>query len=51
MIEACTRPMLESSTDRIPKYYTDPNTTMKNAPRERIIPIETTRSSYQPVRV
>ena len=43
--------MLETGAVRIPTYYNEPGTVVKNAPRERIIPIETTRSSYQPVRV
>ena len=43
--------MLESDVFRGPRYYTEPVITVKSAPRERIIPIETVRSSYQPVRV
>ncbi|CAF1300244.1 unnamed protein product [Rotaria sp. Silwood1] len=55
IIEAFTRPMLNTSATRIPSYYTKPiasqHTQIKNMNDERIIPIETIFSSYPSTRL
>ncbi|CAF3378398.1 unnamed protein product [Rotaria sp. Silwood2] len=55
IIEACTRPMLYIGTTRIQNYYTKPivsqHTPIENINEERIIPIETTISSYPQTRL
>lgn len=43
--------MLSAEVKRIPSYYTVPAKPIKSIKGERIIPIETTRSTHPAVRV